>query len=94
MLFSTLFAIKEEAYANNGWVLLAMPSTSLVSTSWNMQFLQQAAETFDKHVPMLRPALRINFTALWALYQDTASMGKYDSDHRLSPSIERPYSPL
>ncbi|WP_165577276.1 hypothetical protein [Photorhabdus sp. RW14-46] len=78
MLFSTLFAIKEEVYANNGWVLLAMPSASLVSTSWSMQLLQQAAETFDKHVPVLCTTLGTPFTALWALPQKTASMGEYD----------------
>ncbi|WP_200905750.1 hypothetical protein [Photorhabdus heterorhabditis] len=94
MLFSTLFAIKEKTYANNGWVLLAMPSVSLVSTSRNMQFLQQAAETSDKHVPMLCPALRVNFITLWALHQKTTFVGKYDSDYRLSPSLKPPDSPL
>ncbi|WP_181573601.1 hypothetical protein [Photorhabdus laumondii] len=94
MLFSTLFAIKEEVYANNGWVLLAMPSASLVSTSWSMQLLQQAVETFDKHVPVLCSTLRAPFTALWTLPQKTASMGEYDSDYRLLPTIERPNSSL
>ncbi|MCK3669750.1 hypothetical protein [Photorhabdus noenieputensis] len=94
MLFSTLFAIKEEIYANNGWVLLAMPSVSLVAASWNMQPLQQAVETFDKHVPVLRSALRTPFTALWTLPQKTASMGEYDSDYRLLPTTERPNSSL
>ncbi|WP_350305858.1 hypothetical protein [Photorhabdus viridis] len=83
MLFSTLFAIKEEAYANNGWVLLAMPSAPLVSTSRNMQLLQQAAETSDKRVSMLRLALRIDFTALRTLYQESPAVETYDRGDRL-----------